>query len=73
MAEEKSTGRDLANAAGSLVGHLGAVVLGVVLMIAGIALGVTLVLLPLAIPVGFAGLAFFLWGLFGRAREQQGR
>jgi hypothetical protein len=68
MTENESTRRELAHAAGSFVGHVGATILGAILMIVGIALGVTLVLLPLAIPIGFAGLALLLWGLFGRAR-----
>jgi cbb3-type cytochrome oxidase maturation protein len=70
MIENESVGRTLAKATRSFMGHAAALIVGVLLMIAGIAMGVTLVLLPIGIPVGLAGLAFFLWGLFGRAHEQ---
>jgi hypothetical protein len=71
MQAHESVGRTLAKATGVLMGHVAAIIVGVILMIAGIAMGVTLVLLPFGIPIGFAGLALFMWGLFGRAREQE--
>jgi hypothetical protein len=71
MQTNDPAGRTLAKAAGSFVGHVAALIVGVILMIVGIALGVTMVLLPFGIPIGFVGLALFLWGLFGRAREQE--
>jgi hypothetical protein len=71
MQANDSTGRTLAKAAGRFVGHVAALIVGVILMIVGVALGVTMVLLPFGIPIGFVGLAFFLWGLFGRGREQE--
>ncbi len=52
---------------GWLAGHIAAMVIGVVLMIAGLALGVTMVLLPVGFGVGIAGLLVFVWGLFGPA------
>ena len=67
MTEPSSTGRDIAKGAGLLFGHLSAAVLGLVLMIIGSALGVSLVLLPIGVPVGLLGLGLFLWGLFGWA------
>jgi hypothetical protein len=70
MTEPSSFGREAAKGAGIVIGHLAAVVLGVVLMILGSALGVTLVLLPVGIPVGLVGLGFFLWGMFGWANTQ---
>jgi hypothetical protein len=70
MIELSSTGREIAKGAGLLVSHLSAVVLGVVLMIIGSALGVSLVLLPIGIPVGLIGLGLFLWGLFGWASDK---
>ena len=45
---------------------------GLVLMIAGVAMGVTVVMLPVGVPVGFFGLFVFLWGLFGRAEGAKG-
>jgi hypothetical protein len=54
-------------------GHVVAMVVGFVLMIVGIAMGVTIVLLPMGIPVGLAGFFLFLWGLFvaGPAKRAQ--
>jgi len=46
-----------------LSGHLAAIVVGLVLMVMGLALGVTIVLLPLGVPVGLVGILLFLWGL----------
>ena len=43
--------------------HFAATAFGFVLMIAGLAMGVTIVLLPIGIPVGIVGLLAFLWGL----------
>jgi hypothetical protein len=37
-------------------------------MLTGVAMGVSLVLLPLGIPLGLVGLFIFLWGLFGWSR-----
>ena len=71
MTEHQSTGRELAKEAGQFVGHSLAVAVGFGLMIAGIAMGVTLVMLPVGIPVGLVGLCVFLWGLFGRSPEKQ--
>lgn len=43
-----------------------AVVLGFVLMVVGLALGVTIIMLPVGIPVGFIGVALFITGLLVR-------
>ncbi len=51
-----------------LLGHVGAIVAGVLLMIVGLGMGVTVMLLPLGVPIGLLGLGLFLWGLFERAR-----
>jgi hypothetical protein len=69
MAEQESAGREVVKGAGLFVGHVAAIVVGVVLMVVGIGLGVGLVTLPVAIPVGFAGLFVFLWGVMGRAEQ----
>ncbi len=45
------------------LGHTIAVVAGFVLMIVGLAMGVTMVLLPIGLPLGLGGLVLFLWGL----------
>jgi hypothetical protein len=65
MAEQQSAGRELAKGAGWLAAHVVAIVVGLILMIAGMAMGVTVVLLPLGVPVGLAGLFILLWGFVG--------
>ena len=71
MSELKSAAWEMVKTGESFVGHIFAIALGVVLMIVGIAMGVSLVLLPLGILVGFAGLFVFLWGVFGRAGQSR--
>jgi len=71
MSVHESTGKAIVKGAGLFAVHLGAVVVGIILMVMGIALGVGLVTLPAAIPVGFAGLFVFLWGLFGRSQVDE--
>jgi hypothetical protein len=65
MIAHESAGQELAKGAGRLVGHLAAIVGGFILMIVGLAMGVTIVLLPFGIPIGLVGLGVFGWGLFG--------
>lgn len=43
--------------------HLAAVIAGLVMMVLGVGLSVTMVLLPIGIPLGLAGLGVFVWGL----------
>jgi len=62
------TARNLAGAGGRFLGHTAAVVLGLFLMILGVGMGVTIVLLPLGVPIGLIGLGLFLWGAVGKAR-----
>jgi hypothetical protein len=71
MAEYESAGGELAKGAGRLAVHAAAVVAGLLLMIVGLAMGVSIVLLPFGIPVGLAGLLAFLWGLFGRTEGKE--
>jgi hypothetical protein len=72
MSEQEPAGRELAKGAGRMAIHLFAIFAGLVLMVLGVAMGVTLVMLPVGIPVGFFGLFVFLWGLFGKAEEAKG-
>jgi len=51
-----------------IIEHGTAIVVGVVLLILGMGMGVTIVLLPVGIVVGIGGAILFLWGLFGKAR-----
>lgn len=53
----------------SVLGHIGAVVLGFILMVVGLALGVTLIMLPAGIVIGLIGAAMFVGGLFARIPE----
>jgi hypothetical protein len=61
----------MAKGAEVLAAHLFAVVAGVVMMIAGVAMGVTIVMLPVGVPLGLVGLAVFFWGLFGWAEQKK--
>ena len=53
-----------------VVGHVAAVVGGIVLMVVGLAMGVTMVMLPLGIVVGLAGVLLFVWGLVGHLEKR---
>jgi hypothetical protein len=71
MTEHATAGQELARGTGRLLVHVVAIVVGLVLMIGGVALGVTVVALPAGIPVGLAGLGIFLWGMAGRSPEKK--
>ncbi len=71
MTGHGSAVQQVAKAAGSFLSHVLLAVLGFALMIAGIGMGVTLVMLPIGILVGFAGLFLFVWGISGWSEEQQ--
>jgi hypothetical protein len=43
--------------------HVVAIVAGFVLTVAGLGMGVTMVLLPIGIPVGLVGVMMLIWGL----------
>jgi hypothetical protein len=43
--------------------HLAAIVVGFVLMVIGLGLGVTMIMLPLGLVIGFIGLAMFVAGM----------
>lgn len=65
MFEAKSTGKELTKVFGRFLGHGFAIILGMLLMITGLGMGVSMVLLPVGIPLGLAGLLIFIWGFFG--------
>jgi len=52
--------------AGHFLGPVAAVVLGFVLVIVGLAMGVTMVLLPAGIVIGLVGVALVVGGVFAR-------
>ena len=43
--------------------HLAAIIFGLAITVLGVGLSVTMVLLPVGIPVGLAGLGLLIWGL----------
>ena len=47
----------------SIAFHLVAIIAGLVMMVLGLGLSVTMVLLPVGLPLGLAGLGVFIWGL----------
>ncbi len=51
--------------------HTLAVIIGLVLIVTGLGLSVTMVGLPLGLPIGLAGVLVFLWGLFGTVGSGQ--
>ena len=51
---------------GHFLEHAAAVVLGVVLMVVGLALGVTMIMLPVGVVVGLTGVLLVVGGLFAR-------
>jgi hypothetical protein len=69
MSAHHSVGQELAKGTGRFVAHALAIVVGLILMVTGIAMGVTIALLPVGIPTGFVGLFLFFWGLFGGMGE----
>ncbi len=71
MSDRHTSGRDLLHKSERILGHTLAVVLGVILMISGLAMGVTMVLLPIGIPLGLGGLLLCIWGLFYAAPREQ--
>jgi hypothetical protein len=71
MNDAHTSNRHLLQTGERFLGHLVAVVAGLVLMIAGLGLGVTMVLLPIGLPVGLAGLLLVLWGLYFGARRDK--
>jgi len=58
------TARHIAGLIGSALGHIAAIVIGFVLMVIGLALGVTMIMLPVGLVVGLLGFAMVVSGLF---------
>jgi len=56
--------RSFADAIGRALGRVAAVIIGFVMMVAGLAMTVSIVLLPVGLVVGLLGIALFLAGLF---------
>ena len=71
MNAHPTVGRELVKGAGRFAAHTLAIVLGIILTVVGIAMGVSIALLPIGVPVGFFGLLLLMWGLFGGAEEDK--
>lgn len=55
---------------GRFLEHSAAVVLGLIMMIVGLGLGVTMIMLPAGLVIGLTGAAVFVGGLFARLDER---
>ena len=53
----------------SFFGHVAALITGFVLMVIGLALGVTMIMLPVGIVVGMLGFLLFVGGLFAHIEQ----
>jgi len=65
MTVNRVAARHATEIAGRVLGHVAVTVLGFIFMIVGLAMGVTMVLLPVGVVVGSVGVLMFVWGLFG--------
>ena len=50
--------------------HAAAVIVGLVLMVAGLGLGVTMIMLPVGVVIGLIGCAMVVAGLFARLDQK---
>jgi hypothetical protein len=64
MSDQHTTARHWLETGERFIVRVVAVVLGIVMMVSGLGMGVTIVLVPLGIPVGVIGLLLALWGVF---------
>jgi hypothetical protein len=60
----------IAEAGSKIAIHTLAVIAGLVLVVTGLGLSVTMVGLPLGLPIGLAGVLVCLWGLFGTITQK---
>jgi archaellum biogenesis protein FlaJ (TadC family) len=54
----------------SVLGHIAAVIIGFIMMVIGLGLGVTMIMLPVGLVIGLAGVAMFIGGLFARIDQK---
>jgi len=57
---------------GRFLEHSTAVVLGLIMMIVGLGLGVTMIMLPVGLAIGLLGVAVLIGGLFAHIDETRG-
>ena len=55
---------------GRFLEHAAAVVIGLIMMIVGLGMGVTMIMLPVGIVIGLLGIAVLVAGLFARIDKQ---
>ncbi len=70
MNRQHSTTRDAFQTGGQIAGHMVAMILGFMMMLVGMGMGVTMVLLPLGLPIGLIGFIMFIWGMTAQVRRQ---
>jgi hypothetical protein len=71
MKEIHATQRQIVETGERILAHTIAVAVGFALMLVGLGLGVTMVLLPIGLPLGLLGLVVFMWGLFSAPPPRQ--
>ncbi len=54
----------------AVLAHIAAVVIGLVMMIVGLGLGVTMIMLPAGLVIGLIGAALFVGGLFAHIDDK---
>ena len=70
MAPVTHSVRSVADAVGRALGRVTAVIIGFVMMIAGLAMTVSIVMLPFGVVVGLLGVGLFLAGLFAHIEQE---
>ena len=60
----------MASGAGRFLEHAAFVVIGLIMMVVGLGLGVTMIMLPVGIAVGLLGVAVTIAGLFAHIDER---
>lgn len=69
MSATDSSSRQALEVGESFLGHVAAVVIGVILVVVGLALGVTMIMLPVGFVLGIAGILLIVWGVFERRQK----
>jgi hypothetical protein len=75
MKDIHASDHHLMKSGGRFLGHTVAVLVGFVLVIVGLGLGVTMVALPIGLPMGLAGILLCMWGFYfgGPSKQPKGR
>ena len=62
--------RSVAETVGRALGRVAAVIIGFIMMIVGLAMTVSIVMLPVGVVVGMLGVGLFLAGLFAHVEQE---